>query len=116
MKTPDGRECPYYYADFHRRSPGVEICRLLQGTPDADEWTSDYCRTCPVPEIRRANACPHMTLKGRIGRRYFWERRRVLVEASCSRSAGPVTNPYVGCGKCHETIEFVVVEPPEDVP
>ncbi len=108
MRLPDGRECPYYYANFHRREDGVELCRLLEGTPDEGRWTPDYCRTCPVPEIRRVNTCPKMKLHGHIGRRHFWERSRVLIEAVCSTTGQPVRDPYVGCGQCHPRYTFVV--------
>lgn len=112
MRIPDGRECPHYYIDVHRWHTGQEECRLLAGTEDAERWTSDLCATCPVPDIRRANACPNMTLHARIGRRglRFWERPRVLITATCSEVQGPVKDPYVGCGQCHNPITFVVAE------
>jgi hypothetical protein len=112
MRTPDGRDCPYYYVDTHRWRQGAETCRLLEGTPDAKRWTSDLCHTCPVPEIRRANTCANMQLHGRIRRQplRFWEGPRVQIHATCEKSGGPVEDPYVGCGLCHETLNFVVAE------
>lgn len=112
MRTPDGRECPYYYANYHRRTVAHETCRLLEGQPDFSAWTPAHCAECPAPDIRRANGCTEMRLHARIGRRpwRFWERERVLIMASCTRSRGPVKNPYVGCGQCHENLIFVVAE------
>lgn len=116
MRTPDGRECPYYYADVQRWRVGPDECRLLAGTPDADRWTATLCATCPVPEVRHANACPNLTLQAHLGRRgwRFWE-RRVLVSATCTRTGGLVTDLYRGCGHCHEPLSFVVAEaqPPD---
>ncbi|HDQ34801.1 MAG TPA: hypothetical protein ENN14_00620 [Chloroflexi bacterium] len=114
MRTPDGRECPYYYADFHRREVGIEVCRLLEKTPDAAEWNAEFCTACPVPEIRRANTCEKMVLHARIGRRRFWQPRRVLIRATCTLTPGEVQNPYVGCGQCHRPLHFVVAEPSSD--
>jgi hypothetical protein len=116
MRTPDGRECRHYYVDTHRWREGKETCRLLEGTPDAERWTSDLCRTCPVPEIRRANTCPEMQLHARIQRRplRFWEGPRVHVRATCEKGGGPVEDPYVGCGLCHEPLNFVVADEESD--
>jgi len=110
MFTSDGKECPYYYANFHRRTSAVERCDLLVGGPYEQNWHSDLCKTCPVPEIKRANNCPTMQLKLRIIKRgiWFWERDRVLVQATCTQHDGPVTNPMIGCGKCHTQLTFVV--------
>lgn len=112
MRTPDGRECPYYYADVQRWRTGREDCRLLEGQPDAARWTSALCAACPTPEIRRANACSHIQLHARIGRRplRFWEAPRMIITARCAKSGGPVANPYTGCGLCHEELIFIVKE------
>ncbi len=114
MRTPDGQECPYYYRDTQRWHADQEECRLLAPTADAERWHSALCATCPVPEIRRANACPKMTLRGRIRRRLlrFWEGPRVLVTAHCAE--GPIEDPRVGCGHCHVQLTFVVAAPPEE--
>ncbi len=111
MQLPDGRECPHYYADFHRRDPGVEYCRLLENTPDAEEWNLEFCTHCPAPDYLRVNACQQMKLQARIGRRHFWKKRQVLIQATCSQ--GPITNPAIGCGHCHPRLTFVVGEPPK---
>lgn len=110
MRIPDGRECPFYYAGYHRNVTSKEVCNLLDGRPDAAHWTSALCAVCPVPDIRRANGCTHMTLHARIDKRgwRFWEAERVLVDATCTRSGKTVANPYVGCGQCHGNLTFVV--------
>jgi hypothetical protein len=112
MRTPDGRECPHYYVDVHRWHEGRAECRLLEGTPDAERWQPTLCRACPVPEIRRANACERMVLHARVARRVlqFWKGPQVKVTATCTRSRGPVDDPYRGCGYCHDTFTFVVAE------
>lgn len=116
MRTPEGRECPYYYSNTHRRVISKESCRLLEGKPDAQKWSSALCATCEVPDIRRANGCKKMILHARIAKRpwRFWEKERVLIHATCTRSAGPVENPYSGCGQCHQNITFVVAESAEE--
>ena len=115
MQTPDGRECPYYYLNAHRTTIEHERCNLLAGTADAAGWTSQLCATCIVPRIKAANKCENMVLHARIGRRpgRFWERKRVLVRATCLRSGGEVKDPMVGCGLCHTPLTFVVYESPE---
>lgn len=112
MRTPEGRECPYYYADIQRWHTGREDCRLLENRPEAAEWTSALCATCPTPDIRRANACPNMQLHARLRRRplRFWEAPRMHITASCTKSGGAVTNPYTGCGLCHEQLTFIIEE------
>ncbi|MBN1248061.1 MAG: hypothetical protein JXC32_10420 [Anaerolineae bacterium] len=115
MLTPDGRECPYYYVDAHRRSQVREVCHLLDGSPDAAAWHSDLCARCPVPEIKQANRCETMVLHARIGRRgwRFWEPQRMLIRATCTKSGGVVSDPMVGCGQCHAPISFVVYQEPD---
>ena len=110
MLTPDGKDCPYYYANFHRRSSAREQCNLIVGNPDEDNWHSGLCKKCPVPQIKRANNCPTMQLSLQIVRRglRFWDSDRVEVEASCRLHQGLVQNPLIGCGRCHSPLSFVV--------
>lgn len=118
MRLPDGRECPYYYADFHRRAVGVETCRLLEHTNDAPRWSLQVCATCPVPAIRRVNACPHLEFIGRLQRRWgLFGAWRMVIQAFCSQEGVAVADPYVGCGHCHRPVTFVVAgEEPESKP
>ncbi len=110
MRTPDGRECPYYAEGYYRRIAEKAVCHLLEGQPDARHWTPALCATCRVPDIRRANECPTLILRLHIGRGgwRFWEGKRIHIQATCSRSQRGVPNPYVGCGLCHANITFVV--------
>lgn len=95
MRTPAGSECPYFYGDYFR-GRSIEECRLLQ------RWTADLCRTCPVPSIAQANACPHLRLRATLRRP--WSalfQRRVSITASCEKTHRLVPEPHIGCGECH---------------
>lgn len=100
MRTPAGTECRYYYEDFNRGRTAQE-CRLIQGNPNSAPWKSGLCKTCPVPAILRANACPHMHLEAWVGRRWL-VLPQVRVRAFCERIDQAVADPMVGCGHCHE--------------
>lgn len=100
MRTPAGRECPYYYADFHR-GRRIQVCRLIERTPAGGRWTPDLCRGCRVPAILLANACPNMVLEARVQPGLLGLGRGVRVSASCTRSGGPLAEPEIGCGLCH---------------
>jgi hypothetical protein len=96
VKTSAGRECRYFYADYHR-GRHHETCRLLEESEI--DWEPGLCKTCPVPDILLANACPNMVLYGRIVRRMgLWKRVRPL--AVCMRTRRVVVEPKVGCGLC----------------
>jgi len=108
MRTPAGKDCPYYYQDFYR-GRATQECRLLARTAGSLPWEPRTCAICPVPGIRQANQCPHMTLRARLMRR--WLRKRVQVEAYCTEHQVAVDNPYVGCGRCHpQAAVFVLSE------
>ncbi|HAX69843.1 MAG TPA: hypothetical protein PK152_16235 [Anaerolineales bacterium] len=99
MKTPAGRECPHFYGDYFR-GKHVEECRLLNLFGQA--WTPDLCKTCPVPDIARANSCQHMKLKASVSRPLTaLFQKRVQVSAYCEKSRRDVSEPQVGCGECH---------------
>jgi hypothetical protein len=99
MKTPAGKECPYFYGDYYR-GRNTEECRLLKGAGQA--WTRDLCASCPVPEISMANACENMRLTPNVGRPLSAAfLRRVQVRAYCEKSHKVVREPHVGCGECH---------------
>jgi hypothetical protein len=100
MQTPAGVECRYYYEDYNRGREFRE-CRLIAYHPQSEPWRPQLCRTCAVPGILRANACPNMVLEGWVGRRWLLV-RRVNVKAHCTLTKQEVADPYVGCGRCHE--------------
>jgi len=99
MRTPFGAECEYFYGDY-LRGRNREECRLLSaaGLP----WTQALCQNCPVPGIRRANACQFIRLTPHITRPVLGLfRKQVRVDAYCEKSQGIVAEPHVGCGQCH---------------
>ena len=100
MRTPAGTECPYFYGDYYR-GRNQEECRLLEAAPPANHWTPDLCRTCPVPAITRANACPHLVLTASISKTLLGLRRQVKIEAYCTKTNQAVSEPQIGCGECH---------------
>ena len=99
MKTPAGTECPYFYGDYYRGRQ-TEECRLLRAS--GQDWSPDLCKTCPVPEITRANACQFMRLSAKVTRPVTAAfMRRVQVSAYCEKSEKSVDEPQIGCGECH---------------
>ncbi len=101
MRTPYGAECRHYYGDFNR-GRNIQECRLPRR--DDAKWAPDLCRSCPAPRILLANACPHLTFSGRIERGLLGLNRRMTVTAHCTKSDGPVAEPAIGCGHCHEDL------------
>jgi len=99
MKTPIGKECKYYYADFHR-GHNTQICRLFEGSQDAPFWQPNLCQTCPVPDILRANAAETLKLEATIIRKFWGFKQYVKVEAWCSQCFTVVADPMRGCPNC----------------
>jgi hypothetical protein len=106
MKTPFGKECKYYYADYFRGRESEE-CRLLRDNPESDKWFPALCQTCPVPDLLRANQCPHLHLYGRVAKTLFGLSKKVEVEGFCELSFVEVPEPRVGCGQCHKRLEEI---------
>jgi hypothetical protein len=103
MKTPAGRECPHFYGDYFR-GKNVEECRLLKA--QGQTWSRDLCKTCPVPDIARANSCQHLKLNVVVARPFAaLFQRRVQVSAFCEKTKRGVSEPQIGCGECH-TLPF----------
>jgi hypothetical protein len=100
MRTPAGVDCPYFYGDYYRGKQ-VEECRLIGKQPPPQDWKPDLCSTCPVPSIRRANACENMILTPVIKKRFGVFKRYVEIQAFCQKSNGSVKEPPIGCGICH---------------
>ncbi|CAG0942484.1 hypothetical protein ANRL1_00955 [Anaerolineae bacterium] len=100
MKTPYGQECKYYYADYYR-GKNTQECRLILANPSSDAWKPALCQTCPVPEILRANACPNLAFRGRVGKSFFGMLQKIKIESACREYRVEVKQPKVGCGKCH---------------
>ena len=100
MRTPSGVECPYFYGNYFRGRKQEE-CRLIGYARPPKHWTPDLCRSCPVPGILRANACPNLILEGEVSRTLLGLRRTVKVTAFCTKSHQRVAEPHIGCGQCH---------------
>jgi hypothetical protein len=99
MRTPAGFECKYFYGDYFR-GRSVEECRLLKAA--GQNWSPDLCKTCPVPDITRANACEHLQLRATVGRPLNAAfMRRVQLSAYCEKTHRDVKEPHIGCGECH---------------
>jgi hypothetical protein len=105
MRTPFGQECTFYYQDFHRGRSVME-CRLLG---PKGSWEPALCKTCPVPGILLANACPDMSLRGEVKSLPFGLRRRVTVSAYCRQVEHAVADPHIGCEACHWGIKNIRV-------
>ena len=110
MRTPAGSECPHYYEDFHRGRDQQE-CRLIGANPESGRWAPDLCGRCPAPRIVLANACPHMLLKAHVRPGILGIGRGVDISAHCERAAAPVEAPQIGCGRCHEPLDFPLAPP-----
>ncbi len=100
MRTPAGKECRYYYEDFHRGRSRQE-CRLIAPGAGVETWRPADCGRCPVPEILWANSSEHLELAATIEPGLFLGLgRRVNVEAHCSKHEAAIDDPYVGCIAC----------------
>ena len=99
MRTPAGKDCRFYYADYNR-GRNIQECRLIKSNPDSLRWQPKYCSQCPVPDILNANASPDMELTLTVVPRLLGLGRRLEVKAYCTKHRIPITDPYVGCPKC----------------
>lgn len=100
MRTPYGVECKYFYGNYYRGRKQEE-CRLIGNSTLPNKWSPDLCRTCPVPEILMANACPNLVLEATIKSGLLGIKKKVEVIAYCTKSKQFVPEPKVGCGQCH---------------
>ena len=99
MRTPFGTECEYFYGDY-LRGRNREECRLLGAAGLA--WDKSLCRDCPVPAIKRANACEFIRLRPTVTRSLLnFFRKQVQVTAYCEKVHQNVAEPEIGCGQCH---------------
>jgi hypothetical protein len=99
LKTPAGKECRFYYQNFHRGRSDQE-CRLIQANIRSPDWRPQDCFNCPVPDILRANSSPDLVLEGTVSKGFLGFNRRVEVMAFCSRHLIDVPNPEIGCPRC----------------
>ena len=108
MLTPAGTECPFYYADYFR-GRDKQACRLIERTPKGGTWSPDLCKTCNVPRIVLANACPNLVLQARVHSGLLGLKKRVEVTAICTQTLEPVSEPEIGCGLCHQEFPSIQV-------
>jgi hypothetical protein len=100
MKTPAGKECPHFYADFHR-GRNVQTCRLVEQNKASAPWHPSDCGRCPVPEILTANASAVMQLRLTIKPGVLGIGRKTVVDAWCSRHQIAIADAFVGCPNCN---------------
>jgi hypothetical protein len=99
MRTPNGKECPHYYADYYR-GRNTQECRLLVNDHDSPPWQATDCNRCPVPDIRSANASPNLHLALSIRPILLGFGRRMTVTATCEKHGILIDDPFVGCAQC----------------
>jgi hypothetical protein len=102
MQTPTGRECKFYYGDFHR-GRNVQECRLIERSQDSLPWKPALCQSCPVPDILRANASETLVLDGRVVKKFLGFKQQVEVTGWCSNCFSEVPDPIQGCPNCGRT-------------
>ena len=112
MITPAGKECPWYYQDFHR-GRAIQECRLIEKTPDGGSYSPSLCGSCAVPGIIMANACENLVLEARASRGILGIGKRVNISAFCTRSHEDVPEPQIGCGQCHTDFPTFEISPDE---
>lgn len=100
MRTPAGKECKFYYADYNR-GRDLQECRLTKANPESLPWHPNHCAMCPVPDILSANASPNLELELTIKARLFGLGRKLEVTASCLKHRTRIDDPYVGCAQCN---------------
>jgi len=100
MRTPAGKECVFYYEDFHR-GRSVQECRIPKSEESAI-WQPRDCAKCPVPAILLANASPHLELIATIKAGFLGFGRKVIVSAHCAKHHIPIEDPYTGCLQCNQ--------------
>jgi hypothetical protein len=99
MRTPAGKECRFYYENFHRGRSDQE-CRLIMGNPNSPDWKEPDCTECPVPDILRANSSPDLVLEATVRKGFLGFGRKVEIKAFCSKHLIDVPTPQVGCPQC----------------
>ena len=100
MRTPAGKECAFYYQDFHR-DRHTQQCRLVEDKPDSLPWQPADCSRCPVPDILHANASEHLRISLTIKPMFLGLGRKLDVHAFCDKHMRALDDPYVGCPECN---------------
>ena len=100
MITPVGRECRFYYENFHRGASDQE-CRLVDANINSPDWRPTDCKSCPVPDILKSNSDPNLVLEATVKTGFLGMGRKVEVKAFCSRHLVSVPQPKTGCPNCN---------------
>lgn len=100
MHTPAGKECRYYYEDFHRGRE-MQECRLIKANPNSMAWVPADCSRCPVPEILNANASKNLEMTLAAVPKLLGFRREMKVEARCLKHDVDIEDAFVGCPQCN---------------
>jgi hypothetical protein len=100
VRTPAGKECRYFYADYNR-GRNVQECRLIKENPQSLPWRPNDCAKCPIPEILNANASPHLELKLTKTPVLLGLGRRLIVDAWCQKHHMKVEDAFIGCPRCN---------------
>ena len=79
MRTPAGKECPYFFGDYYR-GRNIEKCNLIGEADPPRNWKPDLCKNCPVPAILLANGCKNLGVLERM--RVPWPAARMIVVTS----------------------------------
>ena len=102
MKTPNGKECDHYYADYHR-GRDVQECRLVEKNPESKPWKPHHCQLCPVPDILRTTRDGSLKLDITIRDKWFGFKEEFRVEGWCSECFSEVPDPMKGCPNCSKS-------------
>jgi len=113
MKTPSGKECTFFFGDYHR-GRNKEKCRLLQNNDLI--WKPALCETCPIPAIQQANGCENMIFTPTLFRPFLILKQQVRITTFCQKNQVDVEMPEIGCGSCNPDLEFIVVNGIENDP
>lgn len=101
MRTPAGKDCRFYYQDFHRGRQ-VQECRLVKANPDSLPWKPSDCTNCPIPDILQANASKDLELELTIKPKLLGLGRQKSIKARCLKHYVEIEDPYVGCAQCNQ--------------
>ncbi len=107
MKTPDGKECKYYFADYFR-GRSTQDCRLIAANPASESWKPALCQGCPVPDILEANGSVNLGLKARVVKGMLGLVQKVEVTAYCREHHVAIPDPKKGCDLCRLRTEQLV--------
>jgi hypothetical protein len=113
MITPAGKECSFFFGDYHR-GRNHEECRLL--LDHKLDWIQDFCQNCPIPGIQQANGCENLVFSPKIYRPLLILKQQIQIDTYCKKSNKRVKVPEIGCGECNPQFEFIMVEDNENDP